>query len=361
VAGLRSLRGARLPVAALVTVLAVPVALAVPVVLTGAAPAAAMPAKAAPSQRDRSGDATVTTLSETGGGPDDPVTLTATVSHPTAAADIPVPAGTVIFYGNRAAGRPLGTATSGSGGSAGVYALSVRYAPAGLAAVVAVYQPPASSQYDGSRSAVVGVTVPVCTSCSGIQTMADVVPAGALSISTPYTTSEPLYLGTLALNSAGTFFSASAPLDPDGSDVPTAGAGPPDPTFNGITIIDTQASNAPWAVTAWASELSDGGDDATSVISAEDVGLTGLFAVPVPGNSLTAADLTFDDQPAADPPVGPGDSGSLGLGGQSPHLIVSDAGQADGTIGINGTITINAPSSTEAGTFGGTLVLTVSS
>jgi hypothetical protein len=194
--------------------------------------------------------------------------------------------------------------------------------------------------------------------CAAIQTVAD-VPAGELALSTPYTSTNPLNVGTLELDSTATFYSASVPLDPDGSDVPTAGASP-DPAFNGITVIDTQSGNLPWTITAWSTSLSDDGTSAQSVISGENVGITGLAAVPVPGNSLTAGDLTFFDQPAADPPVAPADTGSLGLGGQVAHVIVTDAGQAEGTIGINGTITINAPTSTQPGTFGGAIVLTLS-
>jgi hypothetical protein len=227
--------------------------------------------------------------------------------------------------------------------------------------VVAVYAPPGgSTRYRGSTSPAVAVTGPACSMCSGVQTTADIVPAGVLSISTPYTASDPLDLGTLTLDPSGTLFSASVPLDPGSSDVTTAGSGPAGPAFNGITVIDTQASNLPWTITAWASDLGDGGDSALSLISGENVGLTGLTAVPVPGSSVTASDLTFFDRPAADPPVGPADTGSLGLGGQVAHVIVTDGGQAEGTIGINGTITINAPTSTQAGTFGGAIVLTLS-
>ncbi|HUC25621.1 MAG TPA: hypothetical protein VMA73_23185 [Streptosporangiaceae bacterium] len=305
-----------------------------------------------------SADATATALAEAGGG-GGAVTFTATVTDQAAAGDLPVTAGSVSFYSNGAS-RPLGTATSGRRSSAGVYTLRVRLGSDRPESIVAVYTPPAGSRrYRSSRSAAVSFTEPGCINCAGVQTVAD-LPAGMLSISTPYTATDPLNVGTLELNSAATFYSASAPLDPDASDVPTAGTSPPDPTFTGITIVDTQSSNLPWTLTAWASPLSDGGTTAQSLISGENVGITGLTAVPVPGNSLTAADVTFVDQPAADPPVGPTDTGSLGLGGQNAHVIVTDAGQAEGTIGINGTITINAPLSTEPGAFGGTIVLTLS-
>jgi len=318
----------------------------------------AVPRLSAKPASGKAADATATTLAETGVGPGGTVTFTATVADEATPADPRVSAGTVSFDATGAA-RPLGVTASGTGSGAGVYTLSVRFGAVGPQSVVAVYAPPAgSTRYRGSMSPAVSFAVPRC--CAGVRTVADIVPAGVLSISTPYTDSDPLDLGTLTLNPSGTFFSASASLDPDSSDVPTAGAGPPDPTFDGITVVDTQASNLPWTVTAWASELSDGGASALSLISGEDVGLTGLTAVAVPGNPLTAADLTVVDQPAADPPVAPTDTGSQGLGGPVPHVIVTDAGQAEGTIGINGTVTINAPSSTQAGTFGGIIVITLS-
>lgn len=370
------------PVGALAAALVPAVTLAVAGTLTASTPAAALGAQPRPTPRaipvraqgeegsptlasaqqvEGTADSTATALAETGGGPGGPVTLTATVTDTATPADLPVRAGTVSFYVNGAS-RPLGTADSGTRSNAGVYSLSVRLTGDGPESVVAVYAPPAGdSRYRGSRSPAVSFTEPACPACSGVQTVADVLPAGVLSISTPYTASNPLDLGTLALNSSGTYYSASASLDPDGSDVPTGGVGPADPTFNGITVVDTQDSNVPWSISAWASDLSDGGNNAQSRISGENVGISGLTAVPVPGNPLTAGDLTFFDRPAASPPVAPTDTGSLGLGGQLSHVIVTDSGQAEGTIGINGTITINAPSSTEAGTYAGTIVLTLSS
>ena len=319
------------------------------------------PAPAVVQQVAGGAHATETALAESGGGPGGAVTFTATVTVAGQArgSDIPVTAGTVSFF-RSGASRPLGTAASGRRSSAGVYTLPARLGSDRPESVVAVYTPPDGSRhYRSSRSAVVSVTGPGCINCAGVQTVAD-LPAGMLSISTPYTAAAPLTVGTLELNSTATFYTASVPLDPGAADVPTAGTSPPDPTFNGITIVDTQSSNLPWTLTAWSSALSDGGTSAQSLISGENVGLTGLTAVPVPGNSLTASDVTLIDQPAADPPVGPADTGSLGLGGQNAHVIVADTGQAEGTIGINGIITINAPLSTEPGTFGGTIVLTLS-
>jgi Bacterial Ig-like domain (group 3) len=302
-------------------------------------------------------DVTTTTLGETGGGgaAGTPVNFTATVADTTTPADTPT--GTVSFYDNGST-TPLGTAAL----TDGTATFSYTYATAGSHSVVATYVPTASSQWAGSTSTAVtfSETAAACTTCTDVQTIEGTVPAGTLAVYTPYTATNPLNLGTLALNANGTEYSASASLDSNPADVPTAGADP-DTTFNGITVVDTQAGNLPWTVTALSSALGDGGSNPGSTISAENVGLTGLAAVPVPGNALTAGDLTFTDAPAASPAVAPTDTGSQGLGGATPHLIVTDAGQAVGTIGINGTVTLNAPTSTEAGLFVGTITFTIAS
>lgn len=47
--------------------------------------------------------------------------------------------------------------------------------------------------------------------------------------------------------------------------------------------------------------------------------------------------------------------GSAGLGGSAPHVIVTDAGQADGSIGISGLLTFGSP----AGSFAATVTVTI--
>jgi hypothetical protein len=304
-------------------------------------------------------DITTTTLAETGGGgaAGTPVDFTVIVADPSDPADIP--AGTVSFYDNGST-TPLGTATL----TGGMATFAYTYAAAGPHLVVAAYNPPACSPWQASNSAPVAFTetarASACASCADVQAIEGTIPAGTLAVYSPYTAASPLNLGTLALNANGTYFTASAPLDSNAADVPTAGA-IPDTTFNGITVVDTQAGNLPWAVTALASNLGDGGSNPGSTISGHNVGLASLAAVAVPGNALTAGDLVFSNQPAANPPVGPTDTGSAGLGGATAHTIVTDSQQADGTIGINGTVTLNAPTSTEAGLFVGTITLTIAS
>ena len=81
------------------------------------------------------------------------------------------------------------------------------------------------------------------------------------------------------------------------------------------------------------------------------------MASPGVGFSNAAGNLTLASNPAADPAVAPAATGTAGLGGGA-HTIAT-ATQGVGSVTMNGTLTINAPTSTEAGTFKGTVTFTV--
>jgi len=301
-------------------------------------------------------DATSTSLAQSGGGgPAGLVTFSGTVTDTTTPTKI-ITAGTVNLFDNGST-TPF---ASGSVGAGGAYSIPFTYSSAGAHSVVATFVPASGATVAGSSSSPVAFTeqAPACTTCTDVQTITATVPAGTISISTPYTATNPLNLGTLQINPAGTFFTASAKLDPNAANVPTAGQSP-NPTFNGITVVDTQSGNLPWTVSAAASNLSDGSGHPNGAISGENVGLTGLTPVFVPGNAIVAGDVTTTDQAAASPPVGPTDTGSLGLGGGIAHAIAADSAQPVGTVGINGTVTLNAPTSTEAGIYTGTITFTI--
>jgi|GEM_PF-1372586 hypothetical protein len=289
------------------------------------------------------------------GGSAGPVTFTGTVTDQTNSGTV-ITAGTVSLYDN-------GSTTqfaSGAVGAGGAFSIPYTYSSAGSHSVVATFTPANGATVAGSSSSPLAFseTSSACTTCNDVQTIEGTVPAGTISISTPYTPTNPLNLGTLALTPSGTYFTASASLDPNAGDVPTAGQYP-DTTFDGITVVDTQSGNLPWSVSAAASNLSDGTGHANGVISGENVGLTGLTAVLVPGNAIVAGDVTLTNQAAPVPPVGPTDTGTSGLGGGIAHLIATDTLQPEGTVGINGTVTLNAPTSTEAGLFVGTITFTI--
>ncbi|RZS91193.1 hypothetical protein EV189_0427 [Motilibacter rhizosphaerae] len=163
---------------------------------------------------------------------------------------------------------------------------------------------------------------------------ADAPPAGVITITTPYTADHPLDLGTLE-------------LDPDGTRFVTTG------DLDGIQVSDSRAGDLPWTLQAQAGDLRSG----AAAINGQNVGLTGVTSTSVPDADGVVRTLTTTDVPAPASPVGPGDPGTDGLGGQ-PHVI-AHAPQGSGTVSLAGRLTVEAPSSTPPGTYSGVITLTV--
>jgi hypothetical protein len=259
------------------------------------------------------------------------VKLVATVSPTTAP-------GSLSFTDN-------GTAVPGTPtqAPAGTYTLDL---PSGLAAgghsIVAKFSPTDVTQFQASQSqpqsfvlqpAATGACAQTGSSCTDTQSIQVTVPVGTLTISTPYTSSSPLVLPDMQLTTNATMLTTNAP-------------------FQNIVVTDTRSGNLPYQVTALASPLTAG---AGKTINAENVGLTGLAGV---GSSGYAGNTVTHDNAAASPPVLASDTGSAGLGGSTPHDAI-DTDHGLGTLTLNGTLTINAPTSTLNGIYGGTITFTV--
>jgi hypothetical protein len=242
------------------------------------------------------------------------------------------------------------------------------FTTAGSHSVVATFTPAAGSPLQGSSS-----SPPVtftqadkpadCASagatgsgqCTDDQTITGTIPAGTLVIHTPYTATSPLPLGTLALSTDSTYFTGNAQF----------GAGTTN-TAGDILITDTRAGDLGWTAEAQAQTLTgatvEGGPALTgpgSTIDGQNVGLTNLTTVTVPGNGFdrSAGNYGTTDVNAASPPVAAGTAGDLGLGNEA-HKF-AEAQHGFGSIAIYGTLTLNAPSSTQAGFFTGTITFTI--
>lgn len=282
--------------------------------------------------------ATTTTLSVTGGYQTTGSASTLTGSVSPAAAP-----GSVSFYDNGSATAIPGTVTSPS---AGTYVLDL---PAGFAkgshSVVAKFTPTNVANYRVSQSAAqafltqdaaVGACAQPGSVCTDQQNIQATIPTGTLVISTPYTAASPLDLGTLTLSADASQYSGSA-------------------NFNNIKVTDLRSGGLGWTVSAIASNLTDGKTNPNSVINSQNVGLTGVTSTPGTGFVGT---VTATNNPAANPAVGPTAAGSQGLGGTAAHTVATaDVGR--GTVTMQGSLTLNAPSSTEAGLFTGTITFTV--
>ena len=267
----------------------------------------------------------------------------------------PVTAGTVNLFDNGSS-TPLNSSplTVGAGGA---FSADIIIATAGPHSVVATFTDP--GVYVPSNSSPVTQTLgtdPNATcaapghpttgagSCTDPQTITGTVPAGTLAVSTPYTAAHPFNVGTLALDGSGTILTSHALFGGAGLDPTNANAD--------IIVTDTRAGNLNWTLQAQSTNLQDATSD---VINGQNVGLTGLGSHPAPG--FNTGGLVGFDNPAANG-VAPADPGNLGLGGSIKH-DVAQATHGIGTVGIYGTLTLNAPTSTPAGIYTGTLTFTI--
>ncbi|MCW2494716.1 Ig-like domain-containing protein [Jatrophihabitans sp.] len=290
-----------------------------------------------------------------------------------------VTAGTVEFYDNGISGTDLG---AGVGGAGGVYTLSL---PSGLAAgghsVTAVFTPtdPAADAASTSTASVFSDTVAASGACAvtgsncgpDVQDIEGAIPVGTLTISTPYNgtgCAAGLTLGTTPnVNSAtstagcvgGVLNIGTLALTPTDTEF-TAHT-----TFQDIAITDNRAGNLPWTVQASSSDLTDGTGHPQGTIDSQNVGLTAITSTAGTGFLGT---VTPVDNPAAEPAVAPGAAlgapGKQGLGGPTVGVgglahTIATADHGLGSDTLNGTITLNAPTSTENGLFTGTITFTV--
>ena len=149
--------------------------------------------------------------------------------------------------------------------------------------------------------------------------------------------------------------------------------------FRCIIVTDTTSGALPWTAQAIATPLTDTDPPAAppvggfTSINPENLGLTGLTQ-PAPGSdpgsttppTPACADVqsysntvATTDVPTAMPvAVPPSDGGSAGLGKTAKTFATGLGG--DGTATLAGTLTLNAPSSTESGLYTGTITFTVS-
>jgi len=301
------------------------------------------------------------TVNQTGFAGDDLSMSSTVVEGPTAPAPgTPVQAGTVSWYDNGNATPLNGTPVTPN--ASGVATFDI---PAGLAAgahsIVAKFTPTLVTQFEASSSAAqqfflntkaaggtpCAQTGSVCSETQSIQTT---VPVGTLVINTPYTATNPLILPQMALNGAGTEFTTSA-------------------AFTCIAITDSTSGGAPFTAQALAQPLTDSSPpsplppNAVTSINPENVGLTGLVKPTGNPDALCADTESYtgstgvSDNPAA-PGVPPTDTNSYGLGGTTAHTFATGGG-GDGTVTFDGTLTLNAPTSTASGLYKGTIVFTV--
>jgi hypothetical protein len=274
------------------------------------------------------------------------VTFTANITSPTDPSPPAGEAGSVQFFANGT--TSIGTVSTNDG-TVGEYKLvdaSITLAPNAPNPpynITAVFTP-TSNLYSGSTSAQVPLTItaPTCpdgtTDCIDQQNVRVTVSAGSLTVTTPYTATNPFVLPSPVLNAAGTYLTTSGQF-------PAAGG--PD-----IIVTSTQAGSPNWTLSVTDTDLTDAASD---VINGQNLGLTGGVLDPSPG---FPGGVTFTDNPPATPPVAAAAAGSLGLKG-GPHTFAVSTGGGNGTANMHGTLTLNVPTSTPAGVYNGTITFSV--
>jgi hypothetical protein len=199
----------------------------------------------------------------------------------------------------------------------GAHSLTAQFIPADVAV------------YNGSTSAAIEANydAPACTACVDPQTVKVSVPAGGLSITTPYTPNAPFDLGTMALNNSGTELRASA-------NFPAAG--------DKLTITDTRAGDLPWTAQVTTQDFTGAG---AATIDGAGLAFTSVTPAYISGNALNAA-----TKPVVTTSV-PSVKGG-------PHTFAS-AVKGVGSVYIDGALTLVAPTSTTAGDYTATVTFTV--
>ena len=263
--------------------------------------------------------------------------------------------GTVNFYDNGTSTSDTVTSSStllgsGSVGSGGVAPLSYGSFGQGAHNIVAQFEPTSTATYNASTSLVVLYTATAPAAAPAAQDVDVTIPAGSITITTPYTTTNPFNLGTATINSSDSAFQASAPFGNAG-----------DPS-GGVTVTDTRADDQSWTASAIDSNFTGSGGS----INGQNLTFTGVTVVPIGGSALTAADVTTTNITDTGGPYPAGATGSDGLGGTLPHAFASAAAgtpstltAVDGSVNIYGNLNLVAPSSTPAGLYTATLTFTV--
>ena len=264
-----------------------------------------------------------------------PVTFTATVGQ-IAGANVP---GTVEFFsGTTSLGGPAAT-------TGGVATFTTSTLTAGTKSITAKFVPTDPAAFNGATSAPVVINVLVvqlgaCATpgaqCVDPQGFIVIVPVGALFIDTPFTAANPFNLGTMTLNPGATELSTGAV---------NFKAQDPATIKRGITITDTRTGNLPWTANLQSSDFVKG----TDLIPAKNLGFTAVTPTYIPGNALQAVSVL--DNPA--------NSVAAPLPGLAAASKFASAQNGFGTVYVDGSFTLNAPTSTPAGTYVGTVTFTI--
>jgi Bacterial Ig-like domain (group 3) len=268
-------------------------------------------------------------------------------------------AGTVQFFNGATS---LGSSPTTVSGTTGTATLSTTALPTGTDNITATFTP-TDTAYGSSTSPGVSVTVAApaaCSltgsSCSDTQNIEVTVNPGTLTITTPYTATNPFVLPALTLSADGTYLSSSAPFPATTN-----------PQAQQIVVTSTLSGDPVWSLSVAATQLSNGSG---GTIPASGLGLTG--GTLLDGGTASGdfpGSITFTNLPSVNPSSNPADNnngtnpqvGGPGLSA-TPQTWATTAATpgGNGTAVMDGTLSLYASTSTPAGTYTGTITFSVS-
>jgi hypothetical protein len=302
----------------------------------------------------------------TSGVADTATSLVGTVTTGTSHTPLTTGDGSVKFYddGTDTSGSItgtsvlLGTVAVGSGGTA-----TLSYSSFGVGShnLVAQFQPANPAVYNSSTTP--GAVLFTATAPQWqpqAQTLKVGIPAGSLTISSPYSAQNPLDFGTAVLDPSGGFFKATAQFGSTSGDTDTPTSATSSPTYNGVTITDTRAGQQGWTAYATVTDFSGGGN----TINGENLSFTNVTPEFITGDALQSGSVAASNVPSGSssysPPYSPSDSGTNGLKGGPHQFATASSGDSDGSVGVSGLLTLVAPSSAPSGEYTATLTFTIS-
>jgi len=183
------------------------------------------------------------------------------------------------------------------------------------------------------------------SSCGDQQNTHVTINPGTLTITTPYTASNPLVLPAMTLSTDGTYLQASATFPNSANSAAQQ-----------IEVTSTLTPAYAWTLSVAATHLTDG---TGGTIPSSGLGLTGgKLLDPGPGAGEFSGSVTFTNLTAENPNPADNPPGAIGLSTTPQNWAKATA--TDGTAEMDGILTLLAPTSTPAGTYSGTISLSVS-
>ena len=247
-----------------------------------------------------------------------PVVLTATVTPAAATGDIVFKDGATVL-----ATRPLGSGSAtytASDLALGDHSFTAEYVPA---------DPP--GQYNASGSNTVPYSITASAGPAPVNQDLEVfVEAGALTITVPV--NPTVVLPTPALNAAGSLLVSSGKK------------------INTVRVTDTRAGNVGWTVNGVVSEFRSG----VNAINSGNLGWTPERLAQGPSQTVVPGAVV-----AAGNGLAPGATAPTGVGlAEARTLANAAAGAGIGTADLTAALTLQAPTSTRAGTYTARMTLT---